>query len=266
VRPSVADAASWGAVALVLLLTPTALGAQTVVGRVLDEVRGSPVGGALVRLLDKDGDERAQALADEVGRFVLAPPRAGEYYLEASRIGYRRSLTPLLAFSGADGSIPLDLMMAPAPIGLEGLAVEVDVETRATEEMKAGGIRPRDLGNRWIDRKAIEAVPITRDVGSVLERNSIANIRIIRPENLVPGSDALGLCVALARARTASGSGTCALIVLNGVPITGEQALALDPESVEAMAVLLPREAATLFGSRGGRGALLIWTRTGGGS
>lgn len=244
---------------------PKGLAGQTVMGRALDAQREGPVAGALVRLLDRDGKERAQAVTDDAGRFVLAPPRPGEYYLEGTRLGYQRTLTPLLGFSGAEGTVPLDLMMSAAPIGLEGLSVEVDVVTRATEELQLSGIAPRDLGNRWIDRKDIEAVPIRADVGNVLERQNIANIRIIRPENLVPGSDKLGLCVALTRARMGSGLGTCALVVLNGVPITGEQALGLDPESVEAMAVLLPPEAATLFGIRGGAGALVVWTRAGGG-
>ena len=240
-----------------------ALRAQTVIGRVLDDARESPVSGAVVRLLDEDGKKKAETLADSLGRFVLTPPKAGEYYLEATRIGYQRALTPLLEFADRDDRVQIDLMMTPAPIGLEGLSVEVDVETRAAEDMKLSGVRPVDLGNRWVSRADIEAVAIRPDVGNVLEHQSVAGIRVIRPENLVPGSDGLGLCVSLVRARTGGGMGTCALVVLDGVTITGEQALFVDPESVEAMAVLLPTEAATLFGTRGGRGALLIWTRKG---
>lgn len=221
--------------------------------------------GAAVRLLDKDGKERAQVLSDSLGRFVLTPPKAGDYYLEATRIGYQRSLSPLLAFAVRDDRVQLDLMMTPAPIGLEGLSVEVDVETRAAEDLKLSGVTPMELGNRWISRKDIEAVAIRPDVGNILEHQSIAGIRIIRPENMVPGGDDVGLCVSLARARTASGQGTCALVVLDGVPISGEQALFVDPETVEGMAVLLPTEATLLYGTRGGRGALRIWTRSGGG-
>lgn len=248
-----------------LALGAPGAGAQSVEGRVVDDARESPVAGALLRLLDRDGDERARAESDAAGRFRLAPPRPGEYYLEATRLGYRRALTPLLAFSSVEGSVPLEILMSPAPIGLEGFEVEVDVETRAAADLSLAGVEPRELGNRWIDRREIEAVPIRNDLGSVLERQNIANIRIIRRENLVPGSEPLGLCVALTRARTGSGMGTCALVVLNGLPITGEQAMAVDPDAVEAMAVLLPPEATTLYGTRGGRGALVIWLRSGGG-
>jgi hypothetical protein len=253
--------------ALAFLATGAArpLRAQTVVGRVLDDARESPVSGAAVRLLDKDGKKKAEALADAMGRFVITPPREGEYYLEATRIGYQRALTPLLRFAARDDRVELDLMMTPAPIGLEGFAVEVDLETRASEDLKLSGVRPTDLGNRWVSRADIDAVAIRPDLGNVLEYQSIAGIRIIRPENMVPGGDDLGLCVSLARARTGSGQGTCALVVLDGVPISGEQALFVDPESVEGMAVLLPTEATTLYGTKGARGALMIWTRRGGG-
>lgn len=238
--------------------------AQAVSGRTVDEAREGPVAGALVRLLDREGRERARAVTDADGRFLIEPPEPGAYYLEGTSLGYRRTLTPLLGFTDAPGTVALDLMLTPEPIGLEGLTVDVDVETRATEELRMTGLTPRDLGRRWVDRRAIEAVAVRPDLGSVLDRHAIPNVRVIRPENLLPGSDDLGLCVSLTRARTGQGQGTCALVVLNGVPITGEQALGLDPESVEAMAVLLPPEAAQLFGTRGGRGALLVWTRTGG--
>ena len=252
--------------ALVLLVAGGGgpLGAQTVVGRVLDDTRESPISGAAVRLLDRDGKEKAEALADSLGRFVITPPGEGEYYLEATRIGYQRALTPLLAFAARDDRVQLDLMMTPAPIGLEGFSVQVDVETRAARDLKLAGVQPVDLGNRWISRKDIEAVAIRPDLGNVLEHRSIAGMRVIRPENLVPGSDDLGLCVSLVRARTGSGQGTCAMVVLDGVPITGEQALFVDPESVDGMALLMPTEATLLYGTRGGRGVLQIWTRTGG--
>lgn len=258
-----AAAARLAVAALLALALPSPSLGQALSGRVLDERLERPVAGALLRLLDKDGKERGQALADSVGRFRLAPPKPGEYYLEATRIGYRRAVSPLLAFTGAEGTAELELMMAPAPIGLEGLSVEVDVEGRAAQDLAISGIRPADLGNRWISRSDIEAVEIRPDVGRVIEWQNISNLRVIRPENLVPGSAPLGLCVSLVRARTGAGLGRCAMVVLNGVPITGEAALALDPEVVGGMAVLLPTEATLLFGVRGEGGALLVWTRSG---
>jgi len=250
--------------ALVLSVAgPSPIHAQTLLGRVLDEARESPVTGALVVLLDREGEERAQALSGIDGRFTLTPPENGEYYLDVTRIGYQPTRSPLLALS-VEGTTPIEVMMQPAPIGLEGFEVEVDPVSRASEDLRISGVEPSDLGQRWITQSDIEAVPIKSDIGSILERQSIGGMRIIRPENLTTGSDDMGLCVSQQRARTFTGMDRCALIVLDGMPIRGDQALALDPESVAAMALLRPMEATMLYGVRGEPGALMIWTKRGG--
>lgn len=242
------------------LTSPAPLHAQTLVGQVLDESRESPVVGALVVLLDRDGEQRAQALSGSDGRFVIAPPEAGEYYLAVTRIGYEPTRSPLIALT-LEGTTPIDLMMQPAPIGLEGFAVEVDPVSRATEELRISGIELRSLGSRWISTADIEAVAIKSDVGRILEWQGIGGMRVIRPENMTTGSHDLGLCISFQRARTGQGLNRCALIVLDGVPIRGDLALALDPESVAAMALLTPMEATILYGVRGEPGVLMIWTR-----
>lgn len=247
-------------VLLAPLALPTAATAQTLLGRVLDEVNETPIGGAMVSLVSRDGAARAQALSDSAGRFTLRPPEAGEYFLTAEAFGYVETRSPLLSL-GVEGSAPIDLMLAPEPIGLEGL--EISVEERAAEELGAFGLSPAELGNRWIGREKIEAIPIKRDMGVILERTAQASLRVVRPENLVPGSDDMGLCVSLGRARTGAGQGRCALVVLDGVPISGVQALHLDPEAIESMAVLEPIEATVYYGTLGGGGAVLVWTRRG---
>lgn len=113
-------------------------------GRILDEARESPVDGAAVRLLDRDGKERASAVSDSAGRFTLKPPKAGDYYLAAERIGYEPTRSPLLALHEG-GATPVDLMMTPRPVGLEGLTVET--EAVAAEQLRHIGIDPVDLGS-----------------------------------------------------------------------------------------------------------------------
>jgi len=248
-------------VALALALAaPSPIRAQTLVGRVLDQVNERPIGGAVVSLVDRDGARRVQALSDSLGRFVLTPPQAGEYFLHADGFGYTETQSPLLAL-GTEGTAPIDLMMAPEPIGLAGL--EISVVYVAAEELNAFGLSPQELGNQWIDRDRIDAIPVKRDMGSIIERSAVSNTRVIRPENLRPGSDDMGLCVSLTRSRTGAGRGTCALIVLNGVPIGGPQALDIDPETIESMAVLHATEATTYYGTLGSGGAVLVWTRRG---
>ena len=122
---------------------------------------------------------------------------------------------------------------------------------------------PRQLGNRWISREKIEAIPVKLDMGTIIERTSVVGTSVLRPENLTPGSDDIGLCVTFFRARTGVGWGRCALIVLNGIPIARPQALTIDPETIESMAVLQPVEATLFYGTLGGGGAVLVWTRRG---
>jgi hypothetical protein len=240
---------------------PSRASAQTLVGTTVDEVRGSPVAGAIIRLLDRGEVEQAQAATDSLGRFVLAVPEAGEYYLEAVRLGYHRTRSPLLAVRG-ERAAEIELVMTPAPLGLRGL--EVSAEAEAQKLLRNFNLSPTSLGNRWMGLDVIESVAVKRDVGSVLEWSGPPGVRVIRPENLAPGSDDLGLCVSQARGRRGAGLGTCSLIVLDGRIISNEMALDLDPLTIEAMALLTPRDATTFYGELGGGGALLLWTRRGG--
>lgn len=244
----------------VLALTAPAA-AQTIVGQVLDDVHLAPIPGAVVRLLDRDGSERAQAIADSLGRFRLTPPEDGEYIMEAVRLGYVTARTPLLALHRG-GTAPLELTMVPRPIGLEGL--EVSVEARANELLRQIGLSEATLGRRWIPPQKIESIEMKRDLGSIVEWNQVPGTFVVRDENTTSGSDRMGLCVTMQRTNSAEAVRRCALVVLNGSLISREQAIMIDPESIEAMAILVPREAATLYGSMGGVGAVLIWTKRGG--
>ena len=101
-----------------------------------------------------------------------------------------------------------------------------------------GQLRSNQLGNRWIGKEKIDAIPVKMDMGTILERTAQAGIRINRPENLTMGSDNIGLCIAFLRVRRANGGGTCALVVLDGTPMSGVGALDIDPYSIESIALL----------------------------
>lgn len=257
------DPAAWFAVAtlaLGIVASPPDVNAQTIVGRVLDQDSEQPVGGAIVSLLEEDGDERRRTLTDSAGRFTIEPPEAGPFYVRAQGFGYFETRSPLIALT-TGGQAALELMMVPEPIGLEGL--EVSVEEQATRELAQMGLSRRELGNRWIDRDEIDAIPVKRDMGVVIERAGQASLRVLRPENLAPGSDDMGLCISQQRARTGAGAGRCSLVVLDGVPISGVAALDIDPSSIESIAILDPIQASTFYGTLGGSGAVLVWTRRG---
>lgn len=241
-------------------MAPTETSGQRLLGRVLDQVNEAPVDGVIVSLVARSGEEKARALSDGEGRFLLEPPEAGEYLLVTDRFGYLETRSPLLALA-TEGEAPIELMIAPSPIGLEG--IEISVEERAAEQLNIMGLSANQLGRRWITKRQIDAMQVKRDMGTILENTSQSGIRVIRPENLTTGSENIGLCVSLQRARRAEGRGTCALVVLNGVPISGIQALNVPPETIESMALLNPVEAVTQYGTLAGSGALLVWTTNG---
>jgi hypothetical protein len=246
--------------ALASLWPSGSLEGQTILGRVLDQINEQPVGGVVVALIARTGEERLRALSDSAGRFVITPPEAGEYILITDRFGYVETRSPLLAL-GTEGQAPLDLMITPEPIGLEGL--EISVEERAAEELTRIGLSVNALGNRWIGKEKIDAIPVKLDMGTILERTAQAGIRIARPENLTMGSDNIGLCVSFMRVRRANGGGTCALVVLDGIPMSGVGALDIDPYSIQSIALLEPIEATTQYGTLAGGGAVLVWTSRG---
>ena len=247
--------------AFLISLTPLPLAGQTILGRVLDQANDDPVEGVIVTLVGRDGTEHRRALTGPDGSFVLAPPAAGEYTLVAEGFGYIDTQTPLLALT-MEGEAPLELMLSPAPIGLEGL--EVSVEEDISQDLSMMGITPAALGNRWINRQRIEEIPVKRDIGTILEKTAQSGVDILRPENLTPGSEDMGLCVTMARTRSFEGRGRCAVIVLNGVRIAGPQALNVDPNTIESVAVLSPIEGTVQYGTDGGAGVVLVWTRRGG--
>lgn len=245
--------------ALCLALAPGPVAAQTILGRVLDQVNEEPVSGVLITLITASGEQRLRSMTDVTGRFRLTPPESGEYRLSTERFGYYETISPLIAL-GIEGEAPLELMIVPQPVGIEG--VDVTVEERAEVELDLLGLTPTRLGNRWIGPDRINAIPVKRDLGAILENTAQAGVRIMRPNNVNLG-DNMGLCVSFNRVVTADGGGVCALIVVNGIVTNGISALDIDANSVESMAVLDPIEASTFYGTDAGGGAILVWTTRG---
>jgi hypothetical protein len=241
------------ALALTGLLPASPATAQVVSGRVLEDGTNRPVDGALVSLVDTRGDTKVQTLADAAGRFSIAPKKAGDYIIQAERIGYETMRSPLFAMT-PEGAVEMDLVMELQPIGLEGF--EVTTESEAVTLLRSIGHTPDELGARWIDRAKIEKVRTALRPTDVIKWQAIPGVRV----RVYSGSAVLEpLCVESLR----FGHPGCALTVLNGVVVDPVEVNQLDPGIIEAMAVLSPADAATLYGTQGGNGAVLIWTRTG---
>ena len=246
----------------VAALAPTAapLTAQTLRGTLVDELTDLPVRGADVRLVDRSGKARARAVTDSLGTFTLTADPPGDYHVRAEQLGYQPALSPLLDLT-FEGMVQIELLISPEPVGLEGFSVQG--RSTLDRDLRALGVSAPSLGNRLVTREEIDAVQTAFDVGGVLQWQNIAGITVIRGENTVAGSDDLGLCVAIPRARS-MGGGRCMLTVLNGVPVSALIADQIHPRDMESIVVLLPTEAALLWGTAGAPGAVVIYTRRGG--
>lgn len=103
------------------------LASQELRGRVIDASNESPVPNAAVHLLDFSRSRITSALTDARGRFVLAVPRGGSFYLEAQSFGYRPASSPLLQVTSGR-AIAIDIEVQPEAIEMEGVDVVVTNE------------------------------------------------------------------------------------------------------------------------------------------
>ena len=236
--------------------------AQAVQGRITDESGTVPLNAAEISLLADDGTVAVVALSDSAGWYRISPREPGNYSLQVDLLGYQRLVTPLLDLEG-DRTMTADFEMPAAPIELEGFEVEAEAEQRMRDDIRMFGVDLDDLGERFVDRAAIEARPIARDFGHVLQYQSVPGLSIMRSDDLAPNAQPLrsSMCVVLqARSKTTTGL-VCAVIALDGTLITPEAATMIPVESLQGMALLTPVEATLTFGILGRGGAVLLFTR-----
>jgi Carboxypeptidase regulatory-like domain len=88
---------------IALLFSPKNVAAQQVLGRVVQEIDGSPLVEALIIMVDDAEHESARAVTTPSGAFDLQAPRAGRFRIRVQRIGQRGWETP--AFELAAGQI-----------------------------------------------------------------------------------------------------------------------------------------------------------------
>lgn len=156
-------------IAWMLVVSPA--GGQEIRGRVLDERTELPVATALVRLVDEAGTRRSVTLADSAGVYRIRVPGPGVFRLEAERIGYADLETPPLRAVNSDAVYSLDLLMAPAPVELQGFTIEtarvpdeqVDRSVRLMVGLSVASMRYEPI--RFDDIQAhIEAGRVLEDV------------------------------------------------------------------------------------------------------
>ena len=119
--------------ALLLLVLPASLAAQTIVGVVRTRESAMPLEGAEVRVVAIDGTEYLPTQSDMEGRFSLNVSGGGRYALWVRLVGYRASLT-VLHLAASDTAVVAVAMEAHL-VELEGVTVYgLSVETDGQRE------------------------------------------------------------------------------------------------------------------------------------
>lgn len=108
------------------------LGAQALLGHVVDDGTGAGVSWAEVTLLDEADDTVAMSLADSAGWFVLRWRGGGALRIRVSRLGYRAVIAGPVRV-GPFQSVAVEIRLAVAAIALEPVKVIATPRDRALE-------------------------------------------------------------------------------------------------------------------------------------
>lgn len=112
----------------------TPASAQVVEGRLVDLETGTGgVSGAMITLMDRDGNELFRNLTRQSGFFALSAPSSGEYRLRADRIGYATTYSDYFRIAVGD-TLTIQIAAPVAAIVLEGITAEGDRRCRVRPE------------------------------------------------------------------------------------------------------------------------------------
>jgi hypothetical protein len=240
----------------VLMLGPTAatvpclLGAQTVVGVVVDDVNGAALPVASLMLLDSVGTAVAWAETDSAGRFALRAPGFGGYRLFADHLGYGEILTDPLSLQRTY-PLRVEVRLVPMPMELDPLVVTT--QRRRLRLEREGFYRRQDRAfGTFFDTEEIEALHPIRTT-DILRRVPGVIVRLNREGGAV--------------ATTWSRGGMCPMkVVVNGFKIDtsfGSLDDWVSPLSVVGVEVY-PRGVGAPVqhaGPGSSCGVVMIWTR-----
>ncbi len=139
--------------------SPPSSHAQGVRGRLVDARGGAGIGGAMVTLVDRDGNDTRRTLTRSTGLFQLMAPSPGRYRPRADRIGYAATLSEDFVVPPRE-VVQVDIVASMEAISLAGIEATGDPRCR---------IRPADglaVARVWEEaRKALAASEWTHESG-----------------------------------------------------------------------------------------------------
>jgi hypothetical protein len=235
------------------LIVSSSATAQVITGTLLERSSNQPIDLGYIALLTESGEAVASTIASEYGRFTLRAPEPGAFLLQASALGYRKSVVGVFDI-GVDGLMQVEFRLELEAMTLQGLVVQAE---RVGEE-------PTLVNVGFYER-------IQRGLGHFITPEDIEQSPVLATAELFFGIPGVQL------APTTSGNqvvmtGTRGLcpptIYVDGVPTVGATVESIAPRpSVYAIEVYrrgteIPIEfSAVRSGPVGSCGVILIWTR-----
>jgi len=232
------------------------LAAQTIDGILLDRERNRPIDLGLVILLTVDGDSVASVLSDEEGRFLVESPRAGDFLLSTSALGYKPTIAASVFTLTEGGRTSLEFRIEPLAIEVGGLTVEGRASLDRESKLVRSGFVERAQGGFG---RFITPADIKRS-------NPLSTVELLTRTGRVTTQYALGGARILMRGPV----GYCTpSVYMDGVPISMSgislDAIApvsvLDAAEVYSSAAEAPRRYGGGMGGMGGCGIIVLWTR-----
>jgi len=236
-----------------ILLEAAARGLGDLSGELLDQLTGSPIPQAVVRI---EGTS-LQALSGPDGRFVFSGVRPGRYLLEIRHLGYNVQSDEVEVPAGQD--VFLRMRVAPQAVELAG----IEVTTRsAVEEITRLTPFRRDIvyGPTMLEEERRGALAF-----EVLRRGSPG----LQVTEVYRESGPPQLCIQSNRRVQSLSGGGCDMVqvVVDGTRIAPDQAgdflRTLPASEIESIEFLPPTQATILYGTSGGtaNGVVVVYTR-----
>lgn len=253
-------------VTLVMLALAPAVPAQTARGRLLtDDTPQRPLPFATVSLHSPDGTERAVAVTDTFGLFVLRAPGPGQYVLRARRLGFQMVSSPVFTLS-AGQTATYNFVVATKPATLREVRV---IERRELDRrLRLYGIDPRASDARRITRERLEAL----DDGfhTISDAIRLQNIPGLTVQELgngetcvyhhrgSPGSSVLSPSDEVVTSGPSFGGG-CMRVLLDGTPFNS--LASLSPGDLELVLIVSGSAATGIYGNGSEDGIVMLFTR-----
>lgn len=248
----------WAVAILLASVVPLPSSAQVLFVVVRDSSRDVPLDGALVSLLDGNGDLRTAVRTPDSGGVRLRASEPGNYAVLVERIGYRRLVSNWIPLGNTD-TVEVTVRLSALPLSLAPIVIEAHRDS--ITPLLPSGIHPKTMAGRIFYPTEIERRTMgARDYSDVI----FATGTIGLTQTLVRDSATKMevRCIASTRSVTRTSRPECVLVLVNNVRMSPGQAVDFaTPENLDFAIWLRPVDAGVLYGTGAQNGVLLLFTK-----